>query len=401
MDPSRLSTLINDALPDLRTIRRDIHAHPELGYREHRTAGVVTRELDKLAGQGVRYKAGLAGGTGVVAWLPASGSTQGKAVGLRADMDALPILEQTGVPYASTTPGLMHACGHDGHTTILIGAARVLANLPERPNPVVFCFQPAEEGGGGGDRLCKDGAMNGAITGTPIGRMFGLHCWPELGLGQIGTRPGPLLASTDEIRVTIKGVQSHGAYPHYSRDTIVCAAHCITLLQTVVSRNIDPLQACVVTIGKIEGGTATNIIPERTSFIGTIRALTPETRATARQRVRTICEQTAAAMGCTAEVELNEGYPVTFNDPELTNYFFGLARNTLGEAHVETIANPVMGGEDFSFYGQHAPAVFFCLGIKPTDRETYPTVHQPDFDFNDDALPVGVEMFCRLALDRR
>ena len=313
-------------------------------------------------------------------------------------MDALPIVEQTGVPYASKTPGVMHACGHDGHTTVLLGAARVLAQMEHRPSPVVFCFQPAEEGGGGGNRLCQDGAMSGAITGVKVGRMFGLHCWPELDLGVVGTRPGPLLASTDEIRVTIKGVQSHGAYPHYSRDTIVTAAQCINLLQTVVSRNVDPLQACVVTIGKIEGGTATNIIPERTSFIGTIRALTPEVRALARERVRTICEQTAAAMGCTAEVELNEGYPVTFNDPALTERFMAVARGALGAERVQTLANPVMGGEDFSYYGKHAPAVFFCLGMKPKERATYPTVHQPDFDFNDDALPVGVEMFCRLAV---
>ncbi len=389
-----LKELIATELPDLRSIRHDIHAHPELGYTEHRTAGVVKRELDKL---GIRHVAGLAGGTGIVAHLPATDPADNTkpSVGLRADMDALPILEQTGLPYASTTPGLMHACGHDGHTTILIGAARVLSKL-RRPNPVTLVFQPAEEGGGGADRLCKDGALDG-LLGSKVGRMFGLHCWPEFELGKIGTRPGPLLAATDEIRVTIKGVGSHGAFPHYSRDPIVCAAHCITALQTIVSRNTAPLDAVVVTIGKIDGGTATNVIPLETTFIGTIRTLRPETRAMARQRVREICEFTAKALGCEAVVELNEGYPVTFNDAALTEQWFTVANRTVGQQSVIHVADPVMGGEDFSFYALKVPAVFFCLGIRPRDRAEYPTVHKPDFDFNDDAIGLGVEMFCELA----
>lgn len=377
-----------------------MHRHPELGYQEKRTSGVIRSELTRL---NIAHRGDLAGGTGVVGFLPAtegdgSSGERKKAVALRADIDALPILEQTGLEYASCTPGLMHACGHDGHTTILLGAARVLQKM-RRPRPVILMFQPAEEGGGGADRLCRDGALDGTLIGPPAEMAFGLHGWPDLALGHVATRPGPLLASTDEIRVVIKGVQSHGAYPHYSRDTIVAAAHCIVALQSVVSRNISPLDACVVTIGKIEAGTATNIIPQQASFIGTIRALSEPVRATARQRVREIVEHTARALGCEAEVEINPGYPVTFNDPALTERFMKLAKGALGEQRAGLVPNPTMGGEDFSYYAQRVPAVFFCLGLKPEGNESYPTLHQPDFDFNDDALGLGVEMMCRLATE--
>ncbi|MGD9690325.1 MAG: M20 family metallopeptidase [Phycisphaerales bacterium] len=398
-----LARLIHAELAELRAVRHDLHAHPELAYQERRTSGVVRRELDRL---GIAYAADLAGGTGVVAHLPATGEGAAgakagaarKAVALRADMDALPIQEQTGLAYRSTTPGVMHACGHDGHTAMLLGAARVLARLP-RPRGVTLLFQPAEEGGAGAAKLCEAGALDGTLIGPPVERVFGLHGWPDMTLGHVGTKPGPLLASTDEIRCTIRGVQSHAAYPHYSRDTIVAAAHCITAVQTVVSRNVGPLESVVVSIGRIEGGTANNILPEAVTFTGTIRALTPRTRELAKTRVREVIEGTAAALGCTAELELNDGYPVTFNDPALTARWFDVARAALGGERVESVPTPVMGGEDFSFYAQRVPGVFFCLGLRPAGRATYPTLHQPDFDFNDDAMPVGIEMLCRLALD--
>lgn len=397
MSAADLRAAIARELPSLREIRHDLHRYPELGYQEKRTSGVIRGELTRL---NIAHKADLAGGTGVVGFLPATeaGGESKKAVALRADIDALPIVEQTGLEYASCTPGLMHACGHDGHTTILLGAARVLKTM-RRPRPVILMFQPAEEGGGGADRLCREGALDGTLIGPAAEMAFGLHGWPDLTLGHVATRPGPLLASTDEIRVVIKGVQSHGAYPHYSRDTIVAAAHCIVALQSVVSRNVSPLDACVVTIGKIEAGTATNIIPQQASFIGTIRALSEPVRATARRRVREVVEHTARALGCEAEVEINPGYPVTFNDPALTERFLKVAKGALGEQRAGLVPNPTMGGEDFSYYAQRVPAVFFCLGLKPEDRESYPTLHQPDFDFNDDALGLGVEMMCRLATE--
>jgi amidohydrolase len=393
--PDRLRSLIKDALPGLIAFRHDLHAHPELAYKETRTAGRVAAELTRL---GIAHKAGLAGGTGVVAHLPATlpGGDARPAVALRADMDALPILEDTGVPYASTTPGVMHACGHDGHTAILLGAARVLSRV-DRPNPVTLLFQPAEEGGAGAEKLCHDGALDG-LLGPRVGRAFGLHGWPELPLGTVATRPGPLLASTDELRVRVRGVQSHAAQPHYAKDPIVAAAHTITALQTVVSRSTNPVESVVVTIGRIEGGTANNIIPESVLFIGTIRTLSQASREATKARVRAVCEHTARAFGCTAEVEIEEGYPVTVNDAATTEHFFAVAKETLGGDRVALVPEPTMGGEDFSFYGQRVPAVFFCLGLRRPGQDRFPRLHQPQFDFCDDAIGTGVELFCRLAL---
>lgn len=397
LDTASLRAVIARAMPDLRAIRHDLHAHPELAYAEHRTSKKVQAELDAL---GIRYAAGLAGGTGVVAHLPASNPADraSPAVGLRADMDALPIVEATGAPYASTRPGVMHACGHDGHTTILLGAARVLRDV-HRARPVTLVFQPAEEGGAGAERLCEEGVLDGRVIGPKIDRMFGLHGWPDFDEGVVGSRAGPLLASTDEIVIAVEGVQSHGAYPHYGRDPIVAAAHIVTALQTVVSRNAGPLDAVVVTIGQVNGGSATNIIPQRVEMAGTIRALRPETRAMARQRVREIAEGAARALGCTAQVMLNEGYPVTYNDPALTAQWFSVARRSLGAHRVVEVPMPTMGGEDFAYYAQRVPGVFFCLGLKRAGQARCPTLHQPDFDFNDDAMPAGIEMFVRLATD--
>ncbi len=399
VDPSVVRGLIASALGDLRGIRHDLHAHPELAYEEHRTAQVVRTELARL---GIAHVSGLAGGTGVVAHLRATTSDSGaapgpaRAIGLRADMDALPITERTGLAYASTAPGRMHACGHDGHTTILLGVARVLQQMP-RPHPVTLIFQPAEEGGAGAERLCSEGLLRGEIIGPPIGHVLGLHGWPDLPLGAIGTRPGPLLASTDEINIVIHGVQSHGAYPHYGRDPIVCAAHVITALQSVASRSVGPLDSVVVSLGQINGGTATNVIPDRVELAGTIRALTPGTRALARQRVHEIAEGVAGAMGCRAEVALHEGYPVTYNDPASTERFLALARGTLGDSRVVVTPHPTMGGEDFSYYAREVPGVFFFLGLRPQGAAHAPSLHQPDFDFNDDAMPTGIEMMVRAA----
>lgn len=395
--PSNLRQLIAAELAELRVIRHDLHAHPELGYQETRTSGVVQRELTKL---GIAFKAGLGKGTGVVAHIPATegGAGSRPAIALRADMDALPINEQTGLPYASVNEGKMHACGHDGHTTMLIGTARVLSKLKHRPNPITLLFQPAEEGGGGAEVLVAEGALSGDVIGPPVARAFGLHGWPQLPVGSVGTRPGALLASTDELNVAIHGVQSHAAYPHYSADPVLCVAHCIIALQQIASRNIDPLDSVVVSICKVSGGTALNVIPETARFSATIRSLKPETREKARRRFKEICEATAQAFGCRAEVELDPGYPVTHNNPALTERFFKIAHEALPPEMVKTIEHPSMGGEDFSYYGQKVPAVFFCLGLKRPGQERHPTLHQPDFDFNDDAMPLGIEMFCRLAL---
>lgn len=404
----QLRSLIASEIPDLIRIRHDLHAHPELNFQEKRTSGVVQAELKRL---GIPFKAGYAKGTGVVAHLPASVGTsnpaatqsRAKAVALRADMDALPILENSGRPYSSTVKGVMHACGHDGHTTILLGAARVLSRLAERPNPVTFLFQPAEEGGGGGQYLCREGALKGEEgggLGPPVGRIFGLHGWPQLPLNHLATRTGPLLASTDEFEIIVRGVQSHGAYPHLGHDPIVAAAHVVTALQTIPSRVIAPVEPVVVTVGQIEGGSATNIIPESVRMIGTVRTLKPEVREAAKQALFRTAESAAAAHGCSAEVTWHDGYPATINDSRLTNHFFERAREAFGENRVHEVPTPTMGGEDFAYYGLEVPACFYFLGLKPDGAQNVPQLHQAEFDFNDEALGTGVEMMCRLALAR-
>ena len=372
-------------------IRQDIHRHPEIAYTETRTAGVICDELTAL---GIEHRTGLAGGTGVLAHLPGG---DGPPVALRADMDALPITERTGKPYASTNEGVMHACGHDGHTAILLGTAAVL-NTMTLPRPVTLVFQPAEEGGAGGKRMVEDGALDGSVLGPKVEEIFGLHCWPEERLGCVGTIPGPMLAATDELNITITGAQAHAAAPHTGVDPIVAAAHVVTALQAIVSRNTDPLDACVVTVGMFSAGSAPNVIPESATLRGTIRTLTPEQRVLARTRVTETAQRVAQGLGCTAEVNLVEGYPVTHNNADLAARVHTIAERALGAPQVTPVARPIMGGEDFSFYGDHARACFFFLGLCP-EGETYPLVHTPEFDFNDDALATGIEMMVRCATE--
>ncbi|MCC6428033.1 MAG: amidohydrolase [Phycisphaerales bacterium] len=387
-------------LSALTAIRHDLHAHPELSFTEKYTSSVVQRELATL---GIQFKAGYAKGTGVVGYLPATtpeGNTL-PSVGLRADMDALPIEEATGVPYSSCNRGIMHACGHDGHITILIGAARTLSRLAHRPRPVTFVFQPAEEGGAGGELMCQEGALKGEAgggVGNPVGEMFGLHGWPTLQLGQVASRSGPLLASVDDFIVDVEGVGGHAAYPHLASDPVVAAAHIITAIQSIASRNVGPLESVVCSVCMLHAGTANNIIPASTRFQGTVRTLKPALRLLAKERFFAIAEATARAHGCTARINWHESYPVTHNDPQATGRFFDVARAALGPGRVINVEHATMGGEDFSYYGHHVPACFFFLGLRPENATTYPTLHQPDFDFNDDAIPAGVEMMCELAI---
>ncbi len=390
--------LIRESLPGVTAIRHDIHAHPELAYNEKRTSRVVCDELKRL---GVEHVGGLAGGTGVLAHIPAT-TPEGKArgaVALRADMDALPIEEATGAPYASKTRGIMHACGHDGHTANLLGVAQVLSKLAHRPNPVTLIFQPAEEGGAGGKRMCEDGALDGSKLGPRVSSIFGLHGWPQYILGDVGSRPGPLLAATDNFEIEIVGEQAHAAYPHLSRDAVVASAQIITALQSIASRNAPPTDCIVVTVAVISGGLARNVIPRSVQFAGTMRTLTPEMRRLGRERFHAITSGIAGAMGCVAKIKWEEGYPVTFNDPAMTDRFFRVARATVGDSRVQHVPTPTMGGEDFSYYGHHVPACFFILGVRPAGQDTYPGLHQPEYDFNDDALETGIELMCALALD--
>ncbi|MCB0826276.1 MAG: amidohydrolase [Armatimonadetes bacterium] len=379
----------------LAAFRQDLHQHPELMYEEHRTSEQVRKTLEQT---GIQFKAGLAGGTGILAYLPASGEKVG-TVALRADMDALPIHEETGLPYASQTPGKMHACGHDGHTAILLGALRALVSEENRPNDILFMFQPAEEGGAGGERMCQDGVLNGTIFGEPVDYVFGLHGWPAEDVGQFFIRNGPMLAATDEFRVTIHGQGGHAATPHLANDPVVASAQVITALQSVASRNADPLDSIVFTVGAINGGAAHNVIPEAVSLKGTMRTLLPETREMGKKRFYEIVEGISLAMGCKAEIDWHDGYPVTFNDSVAADRFRDMARKQFGDDRLHELEVPIMGGEDFSYYGLHAPAAFYFVGLRREGDENPANVHTPRFDFNDAVIPDCVEAMCRLALD--
>ncbi|HMN95338.1 MAG TPA: amidohydrolase [Phycisphaerales bacterium] len=398
---TRLRDLVTEEMELLREIRHDLHAHPELGYEEHRTSEVVQRELGRA---GVAFRAGLAGGTGVIGSL-AGGAAGGPAIGLRADMDALPIVEQVpdGVarPWCSTIPGRMHACGHDGHTAILIGAARVLARIAREqplPRPVTFLFQPAEEGGAGGRRMVEEGVLDGRVLGPPVGSIFGLHGWPEYPLGVVGTRSGPLLAASDRFEIAVRGVGGHAAWPHACRDPIVAAGAIVHAVQTIASRNVGPLEAVVVSITMVEAGSGFNIIPERAVIRGTVRTLSAATQQLAIRRLREIATGVATAYGCTADLDYRINYPVTLNDPAMVDRFDRVASETLGTDRLRPVELPVMGGEDFAFYGQKVPACFFVLGLIPPGASTMPALHHPAFDFTDEAMATGVELFAALAL---
>ena len=380
----------------LTEIRHDLHANPQIRFEETYASALVQRELTAL---GIEFRAGLARGTGVLGFLPATTDpASAPTIALRADMDALPIHEETGLPYASTIPGRMHACGHDGHTTILIGVARELAGKTHRPNNVLFVFQPAEEGGAGGDLMVKDGCLNGTLLGKKADFMFGLHGWSTVKLGYVATRVGALMASTDEFWIEYVGQGGHAAAPEGSRDPIVAIAHLITGLQTVASRNVDPFAQVVVTVGQVHAGTTNNIIPMSAKIHGTIRTMSAEVRVKACDRVRAIAEGIAVAFDVTAKVELNEGYPVVMNDETAVARFLDVARKELGEEFVSDDGKPTMGGEDFAYYGAECPSCFYQLGLIPAGRDDFESVHTPIFDFNDDAIAVGVRLMTGLAL---
>lgn len=399
----QLSSLIQDAHDEITTIRHDLHAHPEILFTEERTSRVVQEELARL---GVTFKTNMGGrepgtGFGVVAHIPATVDAPGDCIGLRADMDALPIEEANDMAYKSTKPGSMHACGHDGHTAILLGVARVLSQLEQRTNPVTLVFQPAEEGGGGGDKMCRDGALDGDEAngfGPPIARMYGLHGWPDLPLGTVATKPGALLAATDTFDISIEGVQGHAAYPHLCVDPVVAASHIITMAQSIVSRTTRPTDSVVVTFGSVHAGSAYNVIPEQCTLKGTVRTLDMDTRAKTKARFLELVEQGAKAMGCQAQIQWNDGYPVTLNDPNEAARVAQTATESVLVTDFQPVQEPSMGGEDFSYYALKVPACFYLIGLSEPGKDPYPGLHTPNFDFNDKVIPLGIEMMCRLAL---
>lgn len=381
-----IKQLIQNFLPRLVEIRRDIHAHPELAFKEVETAKKVVALLSELGGWDVKPQVAK---TGVVATLGANKS--GPCVALRADMDALAIPEQTGKPYASKHDGVMHACGHDGHTTCLLGAAMVLSEIQdELTGPVRLLFQPAEEGHGGGKLMCEEGALDG------VSAIFGLHCWPGTDRGNVALARGPAMASANEFTIVVKGKGGHAAFPHQTVDPVLVAAHIITALQSICSRNTNPLDSSVVTVAQLNAGTAHNVIPDSVVLNGTFRSLKPETLQMLYERIPLIASKTAEAFGAAAETEIVEGYPVLVNEQKAGEYLAAVAKDTVGSERFQDNEDPVMGAEDFAFYCQNIPGAFWWLGMTPQGEESI-SVHTPRFDFDDEIIPTAVEMHVEVA----
>lgn len=364
--------------------RRDFHANPELLYDVHETAARVAALLENF---GVDEIVTGIGKTGVVGIINGDKNTSGRTIGLRADMDALPITEETGKAYASKIAGKMHACGHDGHTATLLGAAKYLSETRDFNGRVAVIFQPAEEGGAGGKAMVDDGMMDR----FDIAEVYGMHNMPGLPVGHFAMREGTLLASADEIEITITGKGGHAAKPHGCIDPIVAASACIQAIQSFASRNMDPLHSVVISITTFHAGTAFNIIPQEAKLTGTVRSLDEQVRKHAEQRLKEIVEHVAKGHGCAAEVKYHHGYPPTVNHVKQVRFAGEVAKSVAGESNVDMDTPPVMGGEDFSFMLEARPGAFIYFGNGDSEG-----LHHPAYDFNDEAIPHGISFFAEL-----
>ena len=366
---------------ELTAIRRDFHAHPEIGFEEVRTSGIVA---DKLAEWGIEVHRGIAR-TGLVGVIKGKQSGSGRTVGLRADMDCLPMHETGDIPHKSRNAGRMHACGHDGHTTMLLGAARYLAQTRNFDGTAHLIFQPAEEGGGGANVMLREGLFDR----FPCETVYALHNWPGLAAGKMAVRPGPVLAATDEMRITIRGRGGHGAMPHLTADPVVAAAQVITALQTIASRNANPLDALVVSVCSMETsplGTF-NVIPSHVLLVGTVRTFKPQMRDLAERRLKVIATKTAEAFGASAEVSYARGYPATINSAREARFAADVAKRLFGAENVITEHEPTMGGEDFAYFLQERPGAYAFLGQGGAAGGCL--LHNPNYDFNDEVIPLG------------
>jgi hippurate hydrolase len=366
------------------TLRRDIHREPELGFDTKKTVEKVHSALEGLP---LEIQTGVAE-NGLVATL--QGERDGPTVGLRADMDALPIHEETGLPFASEIDGKMHACGHDGHTSMLVGAAHALCGMRERLNGTVkFFFQPAEEGGGGGKVMVEEGVAD------DVSSIFALHLWPGLPFGTAATKAGPIMAAADSFEITVRGKGGHGAFPHQTVDAIAMAAQIVTALQTVVSREVNPVEPAVLTVGEIGAGSAFNVIPETARLGGTVRTLNEDLRRRMPERIEQIARGVAGGMRGDAELGYSFSYPVTMNDEGAARLAHGVIRDLLGEGNTLELANPSMGGEDFAFFLEKMPGAFIWLGV----GQDVSYLHTPTFAFDEEILPQGSALLTALALE--
>lgn len=376
-----------ELLPEITAWRRDFHEHPELLYDVHRTAGRVAELLRDFGCDEVVEGVGR---TGVVGVIKGRSDTNGRVIGLRADMDALPIIEQTGLDYASRTPGKMHACGHDGHTAMLLGAAKYLAETRNFDGTAVVIFQPAEEGGGGGDAMVRDGL----VSRWNIQEFYGMHNMPGMPVGSFSIKPGAMMAAADQFDIIVTGKGGHAAKPHECIDTTLTAAQIIVALQSVVSRNIDPLKNAVISVCVVStDSTAHNVIPQVVKLKGTARSLDPAVRDQLEEGITRVATNVAAAMGATAQVDYQRGYPVTMNDDQATVWAADVARDVAGDVNLSM--QPMMGGEDFSYMLNEKPGAYIFVGNGDTAM-----VHHPAYNFNDDAIPAGSSWYAGMVESR-
>jgi amidohydrolase len=383
-------TRLTELQAEMTTWRRDFHAHPEIGFEEHRTSDIVAA---KLAEWGIEVHRGL-GGTGVVGVIRGRTSAGGgnRAIGLRADMDALPMAEANDFAHRSTTPNRMHACGHDGHTTMLLGAAKYLAETGNFSGTVHLIFQPAEEGLAGAKAMMDDGLFER----FPCDAIYGIHNIPDLPLGTVKALTGTALAAIDYFSVVLRGRSSHGAHPHQGVDTVSIAAQVISVLNALPSRHVDALDSAIISIGQIHGGTSDIVLPETVELRGSVRTLKPEVRDLVETLFHQAVTHTAQAQGGTAEISYRRAYPATINTPSETEGAVAVAAAIVGEANVIREGHPLLAGEDFAFMLERAPGAYLLFGQRGTDKGGTP-VHNPGYDFNDDLLPLGASYLAGLA----
>ena len=376
--------LIAALTPEITAIRRDFHRHPELMYEVQRTAGIFAEKLKEWGADEVVTGIGK---TGVVGIIKGKNADSGRVIGLRADMDALPIHEQTNLEHRSTVPGKMHACGHDGHTAMLLGAARYLTQTRDFDGTAVLIFQPAEEGGAGAKAMIDDGL----ITRFGIQEVYGMHNKPGVPVGRFEIAKGPAMAAADRLHIKIEGKGGHAAAPHNVNDPIVASCALVTALQTVSSRNADPLDSIVVSVTALNAGEAFNVIPQTAEIKGSVRTLTPEMRALAQKRITEIVEGVMKAFGMKYELEYHLGYPVTFNHAGQTDFATSVTKEAFGSDAINTEVPPTMGSEDFSYMLEERPGAFINIGNGDSAG-----LHNPAYEFNDAAIPVGVNYWASL-----
>ncbi|MGY9034198.1 MAG: M20 aminoacylase family protein [Rhodobacterales bacterium] len=372
----------SELLPEITEWRRDLHENPELLFDTHRTSAIVE---DKLKEFGCDEVIGGIGRTGVVGVIKGQSNNSGKVIGLRADMDALPIFEATGLDYASKTSGIMHACGHDGHTAMLLGAAKYLSETRNFDGTVVLIFQPAEEGGGGGREMCEDGMMDR----WKIDEVYGMHNWPGQPVGSFSIRSGPFFAATDTFEIHLIGKGGHAAKPQETVDTTVLASHLVLALQTIASRNVDPTEQIVVSVTSIESESkAFNVIPEHVFLKGTIRTMSADIRKLAERRLKEISTSVATMFGGQTDIKFNQGYPVMTNSEEQTQFAASVAASVYGSCEDAPL---VMGGEDFSYMLNERPGAYILVGNGDTAA-----CHHPEYNFSDDAIPSGCSFWAEI-----